>query len=140
MIDRETAATERKKQEDDLKQHILQTKLHLRYPIPGTKRVQWVEPHGVEIHQKKHFTTTQQQQQQQQDPNSSSNSSNKGITIVNIIGSHPSPSYFKVHDWKIASGDEEDYIWVQSITVIACLVGVLIMLRDISYVSKWDST
>ena len=103
----------------------LQTRVHLRYPLPGTKRIQWVEPHLFEISipHKTNYAGTGE----------------RTISMMQIEGSQPSTTYFKVHDWKdVASGKDEDYMMVQTITVAACLIGVAIMLWDISYVSKWD--
>jgi len=86
------------------------TKLHLRYPHPSPTLEEWIDL--------------------------------------------PSPLLFAVldskskasHDWSldvaervwVAAGKDEDHNWIMGMTISFCLIGVGIMLRDISRVSLWD--
>jgi hypothetical protein len=38
----------------------------------------------------------------------------------------------------VATGNDEDHDIVMGVTILSCLIGVIIMLRDISKVSLWD--
>lgn len=48
------------------------------------------------------------------------------------------PVASRMPDLYVATGYDQDHDTVMSITVLACLIGVIIMLRDIANVSYWD--
>mmetsp|Transcript_4622 Transcript_4622/g.11110 ORF Transcript_4622/g.11110 Transcript_4622/m.11110 type:complete len:409 (+) Transcript_4622:108-1334(+) len=89
------------------------TKLHLRYPHPSVNLEQWIDlPRPLlfyRSHHRSNTTTTQ-------------------------------------HDWNlefteqvwVAAGSDEDHNWIMGMTISFCLIGVGIMLRDVSRVSLWD--
>jgi len=94
------------------------TKLHLRYPHPSSTLEEWIDLPSPLL-----FAVL----------DSESKASHN-----TILG--------REHDWSldvaervwVAAGKDEDHNWIMGMTITFCLVGVGIMLRDISRVSLWD--
>jgi len=93
------------------------TKLHLRYPHPSSTLEEWIElPSPLLFTTLKHYP-----------PKSSEGYEygyNWDLDSVDRI-------------W-VAAGNDEDHFWIMCMTISFCLIGVVIMLRDISKVSLWD--
>lgn len=87
------------------------TKLHLRYPHPSQTLEQWIDLP-------------------------------RPLLFVNSAVNTTHNNY----DWKleiaesvwVAAGKDEDHDWIMGLTISCCLIGVGIMLRDVSRVSLWD--
>jgi hypothetical protein len=95
------------------------TKLHLRYPLPTTGIQDWIylpEPllFGIEAgsdEEEKHTSP-------------SSNVEKWQLDINELV-------------W-VATGNDQHYYIVMWVTISSCVIGVVMMLRDISKVSLWD--
>eukprot|EP00531_Pseudo-nitzschia_arenysensis_P012572 CAMPEP_0116142468 /NCGR_PEP_ID=MMETSP0329-20121206/14926_1 /TAXON_ID=697910 /ORGANISM="Pseudo-nitzschia arenysensis, Strain B593" /LENGTH=391 /DNA_ID=CAMNT_0003637709 /DNA_START=84 /DNA_END=1259 /DNA_ORIENTATION=+ len=87
------------------------TKLHLRYPHPTADLEEWIDLPSPLL-----FAASNQTHHQQK------------------------------HDWDlkleervwVAAGRDDDHDWIMGMTISFCLIGVGIMLRDVSRVSLWD--
>ena len=87
------------------------TKLHLRYPHPSANLEQWIDlPRPLLFYRSQH-------------------SNNKTQQHWNLE--------FAEQVW-VAAGSDEDHNWIMGMTISFCLIGVGIMLRDVSRVSLWD--
>jgi hypothetical protein len=94
------------------------TKLHLRYPHPSPTLEEWIDLPSPLL-----FAVLD---------------SNSEVSRDKMPG--------REHDWSldvaervwVAAGKDEDHNWIMGMTISFCLVGVGIMLRDISRVALWD--
>lgn len=86
------------------------TKLHLRYPHPSQTLEQWIDLPSPLLFVNSETNTT-----------------------------HNYDWELKVAErvW-VAAGKDEDHDWIMGMTIFCCLIGVGIMLRDVSRVSLWD--
>ena len=87
------------------------TKLHLRYPHPSATLEEWIDLPNPLL-----FATS--------NLNYSTQEYDWGLGIVERV-------------W-VAAGKDEDHDWIMGMTILFCLIGVGIMLRDVSRVSLWD--
>lgn len=103
------------------------TKLHLRYPHPSSTLEEWIDlsspllfsvlpSSGNQLINKEESGDTSKEQQQKH---------------------HGWDLDFVERVW-VAAGKDEDHDWIMTMTISFCLIGVVIMLRDISRVSLWD--
>ena len=90
-------------------------RLHLRYPSPSSEQHQWIDLPDPQllIH----------------------DSDGKFVHVLTSLQKEESLERV----W-VAAGNDGDYDFVLCTTILACWVGVIWMLRDISYVSQWDDT
>ena len=84
------------------------TKLHLRYPHPSQTLDQWIDLPSPLL-----FVNA-----------ATHNNYDWNLEIAESV-------------W-VAAGKDEDHDWIMGLTISCCLIGVGIMLRDVSRVSLWD--
>jgi hypothetical protein len=95
------------------------TKLHLRYPHPSSTMEEWIDLPSPLLF-------------------AASSGSEAMASNDAMLGQE--------YDWDIgptervwvAAGKDEDHDWIMGMTILFCLIGVGIMLRDVSRVSLWD--
>jgi hypothetical protein len=105
------------------------TKLHLRYPHPSSTLEEWIDLSSPLL-----FSVLPSSR------NQLINKEESGVTSKVMLEKQ------KHHDWDldfvervwVAAGKDEDHDWIMTMTISFCLIGVVIMLRDISMVSLWD--
>ena len=93
------------------------TKLHLRYPHPSSTLEEWIDLPSPLL-----FAVLDNSEPLLLASNDDDNDWSLGVAE-------------KV--W-VAAGKDEDHDWIMGMTISFCLIGVAIMLRDISRVSLWD--
>jgi hypothetical protein len=100
------------------------TKLHLRYPHPSSTLEEWIDLPSPLLFAAvlDHNNNNNNNNNSNHDEDDNQNDWNLGVPE-------------KV--W-IAAGKDEDHDWIMGMTISFCLIGVGIMLRDISRVSLWD--
>ena len=103
------------------------TKLHLRYPHPSSTLEEWIDLSSPLL-----FSVL---------PSSGNQLINKeesGVTSKEQQQKHHGWDLDFVERVWVAAGKDEDHDWIMTMTISFCLIGVVIMLRDISRVSLWD--
>jgi PIG-X / PBN1 len=103
------------------------TKLHLRYPHPRPNQEDWIDLPKPIL-----FAVATEDERSLVAP----------AAEVAIVDASPDAS----PDWHleiagrvwVATGKDEDHDLVMGVTIASCLLGVVIMLREISRVSSWD--
>jgi hypothetical protein len=120
-----SAAVNVKEKEDGLEGQIsleFATKLHLRYPFPSPAMEDWIL-----LPQPLLFGVQKRNE-----------GKNKGAASNNKFDEQPQWNLGNLERVWVATGNDDDYGFIMGVTVMSCLIGVLVMLRDISKVSEWD--
>jgi hypothetical protein len=108
------------------------TKLHLRYPSPSSTMVDYIDlPQPLLLYKKGQLMDQPPEQQggQMESDSSKEDDSPTGETQW---------QFGILERVKVAAGNDGDHDCVMGITMVSCLMGVALMLRDISRVSWWD--
>ena len=105
------------------------TKLHLRYPHPSSTLEEWIDLSSPLLFSVLPLSGNQLINEEESEVTSK--------LLLEKQKHHDWNLVFVEHVW-VAAGKDEDHDWIMTMTISFCLIGVLIMLRDISMVSLWD--